>query len=64
MHSSPFWLSFRDACLHASYAYALTRAVSQALCAQDYSLMLGMPGTGKSSTIVFLIRIIVLLGKR
>jgi len=39
------------------------RAVAQALSANDYSLILGMPGTGKSTTIVFLVRVLSELRK-
>ena len=40
------------------------RAIERALCARDYALILGMPGTGKSSTIAMLVRILVELGQR
>ena len=40
------------------------RAIERALCARDYALILGMPGTGKSSTIAVLVRILVELGQR
>ncbi|OQO05084.1 hypothetical protein B0A48_08104 [Cryoendolithus antarcticus] len=33
-----------------------TAAIQHVLCAQDYSLILGMPGTGKTTTIAHLIR--------
>ncbi|WFD18466.1 DNA helicase [Malassezia caprae] len=38
-------------------------AVERALTAQDYTLILGMPGTGKSTTISVLVRILLELGK-
>ena len=40
------------------------KAVSHVLRAKDYSLMLGMPGTGKTTTIVFLIRVLLQRGCR
>lgn len=40
------------------------RAIERALCARDYALILGMPGTGKSTTIAVLVRILVELGQR
>lgn len=39
------------------------RAVEKILRANDYSLMLGMPGTGKSTCIVFLVRVLVAMGR-
>ncbi|WFD00653.1 DNA helicase [Malassezia yamatoensis] len=39
------------------------KAIQQALSAQDYSLILGMPGTGKSTTIAALIQILVKSGQ-
>lgn len=38
-------------------------AVSRVLCAQDYALILGMPGTGKTTTIAQLIRALLAEGK-
>lgn len=38
-------------------------AVHQILRTQDYLLVLGMPGTGKSTTLVFAIRLLIAMGK-
>ncbi|KAI3629188.1 hypothetical protein CBS9595_000260 [Malassezia furfur] len=39
------------------------RAVAQALTARDYALVLGMPGTGKSTTLAALVRLLVAAGQ-
>ena len=39
-------------------------AVEHVLRANDYSLLLGMPGTGKTTTIVFLLRLLIARGAR
>ena len=39
------------------------KAVSKALCAHHYALVLGMPGTGKTTTISCLVRVLVASGK-
>jgi DNA replication ATP-dependent helicase Dna2 len=39
------------------------RAVTKVLTAEDYALVLGMPGTGKTTVVAALIRILVGLGK-
>ena len=39
------------------------KAVCKALCAQHYALILGMPGTGKTTTISCLVRMLVASGK-
>jgi hypothetical protein len=36
-------------------------AIARVLMCHDYTLILGMPGTGKSSTVVFLVRLLVAL---
>jgi DNA replication ATP-dependent helicase Dna2 len=38
-------------------------ALSKVLCAEDYALILGMPGTGKTTVIAALIRVLVCMGK-
>ena len=38
-------------------------AVTRLLTAEDYALVLGMPGTGKTTLIAYLVRALVLLGK-
>lgn len=40
------------------------RAVERVLCAEDYALIQGMPGTGKTTLIAALCRVLVALGKR
>lgn len=57
----------------ASTAYTLTdreninidqrRAIQKVMSAQDYALVLGMPGTGKTTTIAHIIRALVSQGK-
>lgn len=39
------------------------RAILKVLCAEDYTLILGMPGTGKTTTIARLVQILVARGK-
>ncbi|KAL1918139.1 uncharacterized protein VTP21DRAFT_3405 [Calcarisporiella thermophila] len=39
------------------------KAIQKVLCADDYALILGMPGTGKTTTIAHLIRTLVSNGK-
>ncbi|THH05716.1 hypothetical protein EW145_g4595 [Phellinidium pouzarii] len=39
------------------------RAVKHALCTRDYALILGMPGSGKTTTVAEIIRVLVQMGK-
>jgi DNA replication ATP-dependent helicase Dna2 len=39
-------------------------AVMRSICAKDYALLLGMPGTGKTTTISAIIKALVALGKK
>ncbi|TQS35884.1 hypothetical protein Golomagni_03681 [Golovinomyces magnicellulatus] len=39
------------------------RAIEKVMYAEDYALILGMPGTGKTTTIVYMIQALVSLGK-
>jgi DNA replication ATP-dependent helicase Dna2 len=39
------------------------RAIEKVMCAKDYALVLGMPGTGKTTTIAHIIRALVSQGK-
>jgi hypothetical protein len=48
----------------ASLNESQKRAISHVLRAKNYSLMWGMPGTGKTTTIVFLIRVLLKQGFR
>lgn len=67
---TPQWTCIDDkmaACVqrHAASCNADQRhAIERALCARDYTLILGMPGTGKSTTIAVLVRILADLGQR
>ena len=38
-------------------------SLSQVLSSQDFALILGMPGTGKTTTITSLVRLLVILGR-
>jgi DNA replication ATP-dependent helicase Dna2 len=40
-----------------------TLAVEKVLCSRDYTLILGMPGTGKTTVVAHLIRMLVEMGK-
>ncbi|KAI0262628.1 Dna2-domain-containing protein [Gloeopeniophorella convolvens] len=39
------------------------RAIEKVLCAEDYTLVLGMPGTGKTTVVAHLIQMLVEMGK-
>ncbi len=39
-------------------------AVMRSICAKDYALLLGMPGTGKTTTISAIVKALVALGKK
>lgn len=41
-----------------------TEAVMHVVCAKDYAMLLGMPGTGKTTTIAAAVKVMVGLGKR
>ncbi|KAI9801004.1 MAG: hypothetical protein M1825_003538 [Sarcosagium campestre] len=48
---------------HAELNGDQTRAITKVMEAQDYALVLGMPGTGKTTTIAHIIRALVSQGK-
>lgn len=59
--STPYNLtdSASQACLNVDQ----TRAIEKVMSAQDYALVLGMPGTGKTTTIAHIIRALAAQGK-
>lgn len=48
---------------HGSLNVDQRRAIQKVMSAKDYALVLGMPGTGKTTTIAHIIRALVLQGK-
>ncbi|XXQ39405.1 DNA replication ATP-dependent helicase/nuclease [Plasmodiophora brassicae] len=60
-------LSVSDDDLRAAYFNDLNedqrKAVRHVMATQDYALILGFPGTGKTTLIVFLVRLMVFLGQ-
>lgn len=46
-----------------TFNYILELLFSQVMAAKDYALILGMPGTGKTTTIACLVQILVAQGK-
>ncbi|KAL4401382.1 DNA replication endonuclease-helicase Dna2 [Malassezia pachydermatis] len=69
-HAPPHWDVLSKAHQASVQRWAATcnaeqrRAIERALSAQDYTLVLGMPGTGKSTTIAVLVRLLAELGQR
>jgi len=60
---NPNWMdAFRDE--FAKLNKCQQRAVEKVFRARDYTLILGMPGTGKSTVIVFIVRVLAHFGKR
>lgn len=49
--------------MHASLNVYQLRAVENALNAQDYSLVLGVPGSGKTATMAWMVAVLVLRGQ-
>jgi signal recognition particle GTPase len=49
--------------LHASLNVYQLRAVENALNAQDYSLVLGVPGSGKTATMAWMVAVLALRGQ-
>lgn len=55
--------SLGNAASQASLNVDQTAAIDKVMSAKDYALVLGMPGTGKTTTIAFIIRALVAQGK-
>lgn len=60
---SPSSASVLSSSAHSQLNADQHKAVEKVMSAQDYALVLGMPGTGKTTTIAHIIRALVLQGK-
>ncbi|KAL8672553.1 MAG: hypothetical protein Q9168_002989 [Polycauliona sp. 1 TL-2023] len=62
--SHPSSYSLGDSVSQASLNVDQRRAIEKVMSAKDYALVLGMPGTGKTTTIAHIIRALTAQGKR